>query len=106
VLLGAGVAIFVILFFALTRGSVTSTALAMAILVFIGGAWSIWRGERRRRFDQKQAGALWRERGWDEPIEFAGRDLIWRGSVWIATDRRLVEAKRARRWRPINDPCC
>jgi hypothetical protein len=46
---------------------------------------------------------LARRDGWGEPIEFAGRpagaNVIFRGTIWIATDRRLLEASRPRWWR-------
>jgi hypothetical protein len=95
---GVGVALFVIAFIALTQGRVSSGVAAIAALAFIVCSWSMWRGSVARRFDRRTAEQLARRDGWGEPIEFAGRpvgaNVIFRGTIWIATDRRLVEASR------------
>lgn len=101
---GLGVGVFVLLFLAIARGSVTSGALAIAGLAFTVVSLGRWRGSRAARFDRTVAEELLRRQGWDEPIEFVvrpvGVNLIWRGTFWIATDRRLIEASRPLWWRP------
>jgi hypothetical protein len=97
------VAVFVIVFVAVTKGAVTGGAVITAVFGFIVFSWVYWRGSQARRFDLRAAQELSRQGGWTDAIEFAGRpagaNVIWRGTVWIATDRRLVEASRPRWWR-------
>jgi hypothetical protein len=80
----------------------------MAALAFIVVSVGYWRQSRVARVDRKLAEELSRREGWDEAIEFAGRppgvDLIWRGTIWIATDKRVIQASRPHRWRRGQPP--
>jgi hypothetical protein len=101
---GVRLAIVVVAFLAVTSGSVSSGALAIAMLAFILASFVFWRESRGNRLDHRVAEELLHRQGWDESIEVVGRppgiSLIWRGTIWIATDKRLIEASRPRWWRP------
>ena len=107
---GVGAAVVVLVFLAVVNGSVTSggVPLGMAALAFVVVSLGFWRESRVARLDRKMAEKLSRHEGWDEAIEFAGRppgvDLIWHGTIWIATDKRLVQASRPLWWRPRQSP--
>jgi hypothetical protein len=107
---GIGVAVVVFLLVAVVNGSATGGGipLGMAVVAFITVSLGYWRESRVARLDRKVAEELSRREGWDEAIEFSGRspglDLIWRGTIWIATDKRLIRASRPLWWRPHQPP--
>jgi hypothetical protein len=107
---GIGVAVVVFLLVAVVKGSATGGGipLGMAVVAFITVSLGYWRQSRVARLDHKVAEELSRRGGWNEAIEFAGRSfgvaLIWRGTIWIATDKRLIQASRPLWWRPLQPP--
>jgi len=105
---GLGVAAFVYLLVAVLQGSSGGVPLGMAALALIVVSLGYWRESRVARLDRKVAEELSRRECWDEAIESAGRspglDLIWRGTIWIATDKRLIQASRQPWWRRRQPP--
>jgi hypothetical protein len=105
---GLAVAIFVMVFIAVMKGSVSGGAIETAGFGFIVFNWVNWRGSVARRRDRMTAEILARRGDWDETIEFSRRPIANFSSrpgrtVWIATDRRLLEVSRAR-WRAPHEP--
>jgi hypothetical protein len=102
---GIAAAVVVFLLVAVVQGSATGGGipLGMAIIAFTTVSLGYRRQARVARLDRKVAERLSRREGWEETIEFAGRspglDLIWRGTIWIATDKRLIQASRPVLWR-------
>lgn len=88
---------------ALSKRSVTWQVAVGAAFFYALVTVPIWCGSYARRVDRRAAEELLRREGWDEPIQFAGRPLdlgqVVRPRIWIATDRRLIEATRPRWWR-------
>jgi hypothetical protein len=107
---GIGAAVVVFVPVAVGKGSATGGGipLGMAVVAFITVSLGYWRESRVARLDLKLADELSRREGWDETIEFAARspglNLIWRGTIWIATDKRLIQASRRLWWRPRQPP--
>jgi hypothetical protein len=106
---GLAAAVFVVASTAVSEGSVSGGAIETAWLGFVVVNWVNWRGSVARRRDRMTAETLARRGAWDETIEFSRRPVAnfsWRPvrTVWIATDRRLLEVSRARRRAPDEPP--
>ena len=93
---------------ALVAAAVSGTSHAgdvavVAVFLFALVTVPIGCGSFARRFDRACAEELARREEWNESIEFAGRPITLllplRPTIWVATERRLVEARRPRWWR-------